>query len=435
MSWKWQYIFIMFFPATIDFFVAKSLEKTTDPKRKKLLLSTSLITNLGLLFYFKYYNFFLDSVNTGASWFGSSFSVPLSDILLPIGISFYTFQSISYTVEVYYGRQRAVQNFAKFALFVSYFPQLVAGPINRPQVLMPQLNNLKPLAPSNMIAGLRLMLWGLFKKVVVADRLAYFVNIVYNDPDSYHGLSVVIATIFFAFQIYCDFSGYSDMAIGAAKIMGVDLVKNFRTPYFSTSIKEFWSRWHISLSTWFRDYVYIPLGGNRVSTFRWTINLFITFMISGIWHGASWNFVIWGGIHGLMNALEALNSKRHFIRFSLPPLLANLWTFSIVCFAWIFFRANNVHDSFLLINNMFSFNHSFLNEIKSLSGVNFYNLALGFPLIAVLLLLEKSQQFDWVQNLFYSHKPFRYTCYVSLVVSIAFFGVLVKQSSFIYFQF
>ncbi|RDC65404.1 MBOAT family O-acyltransferase [Adhaeribacter pallidiroseus] len=435
MSWKWQYIFIMFFPATIDFFVAKGLEKTADIKRKKLLLSISLITNLGLLFYFKYYNFFIDSINSSVSLFGSSFSLPLANILLPIGISFYTFQSISYTVEVYYGRQKAVQNFFRFSLFVSYFPQLVAGPINRPQVLLPQLSNMKPLASENIIVGLRLMLWGLFKKVAIADRLAYFVNIVYNDPDSYHGLSVVIATIFFAFQIYCDFSGYSDMAIGVAKTMGVDLVKNFRTPYFSKSIKEFWSRWHISLSTWFRDYVYIPLGGNRVSTSRWALNLFITFMVSGVWHGASWNFVIWGAIHGLLNALEALNSKTHFIRFSLPPLLANIWTFTIVCFAWIFFRANNLHDSFLLINNMFSFDYSFLKEMKGLSGVNLYNLAVGFPLIILLLLLEKSQEFNWAQNLFYSSKPLRYACYISLIVLIAFFGVLVEQSSFIYFQF
>lgn len=435
MCWKWEYIFLIIISTLIDYTVSINIENATSQVRKKALLGISLFANLGLLFYFKYYNFFIDSVNESASFFQSTFAIPLVDVILPVGISFYTFQTLSYTIEVYYGRQKVERHLGKFALYVSYFPQLVAGPIERPQNLIHQLNNPAPILPSNVVQGLRQILWGLFKKVVVADRLAYFVDIVYNNPESFHGLSLIIATVFFAFQIYCDFSGYSDIAIGVAKIMGVDLMKNFDTPYFSKSVKEFWSRWHISLSTWFRDYVYIPLGGNRATVNKWVINLFITFLVSGIWHGASWTFVIWGTIHGLIISIEALNSKKKFVKFSFPPLLANLWTFSIVCFAWIFFRANSVGDAFYIIQNLFVMDTSFLQEIKVLNASNLYNLALGFPLIILLVLIEKSWNISFFQNLFNTSKPFRYACYVSVVIIISLCGVFVEQSSFIYFQF
>lgn len=435
MCWKWEYIFLIIISTLIDYTISINIENTSNRIRKKVLLGVSLFANLGLLFYFKYYNFFIDSVNESASFFQSSFAIPLVDVILPVGISFYTFQTLSYTIEVYYGRQQVERHLGKFALYVSYFPQLVAGPIERPQNLIHQLNNPAPILPTNVVQGLRQILWGLFKKVVVADRLAYFVDIVYNNPESFHGLSLIIATIFFAFQIYCDFSGYSDIAIGVAKIMGVDLMKNFDTPYFSKSVKEFWSRWHISLSTWFRDYVYIPLGGNRTTVNKWVINLFITFLVSGIWHGASWTFVIWGTIHGLIISLEALNSKKQFIKISFPPLIANIWTFSIVCFAWIFFRANSVGDAFYIIQNLIVFDTSFLQEIKVLNASNLYNLALGFPLIILLVLIEKSWNISFFQNLFNTSKPFRYACYVSIVIIISLCGVFVDQSSFIYFQF
>lgn len=434
MSWRWQYIILIIISTLVDYFVAKAIFKTNIQFRKRVFLSISLIANLGMLFYFKYYNFFIDSVNSSISIF-SGFTIPYAEIILPVGLSFYTFQTISYTLEVYYGRQEPERHLGKFALFVSYFPQLVAGPIERPQNLLHQLNDPKPLMASNFVSGARLILWGLFKKVVVADRLAYFVDVVYNNPDSYHGLSIVIATVFFAFQIYCDFSGYSDMAIGVARIMGVDLMKNFRTPYFSTSVREFWGRWHISLSTWFRDYVYIPLGGNRAGMNKWIVNLFITFLISGIWHGANWTFIIWGAIHGLIIAFEAINSKKKFINIPLPTLLKTGLTFSIVCFAWIFFRANNVSDAFLIISNIFTTSYSFIGEVRSLNTMTLYNLALGFPLIILLLLLEKGWGMSFVRGYFYSHKPFRFACYVSLIAIIALFGVFVNQSSFIYFQF
>lgn len=433
MCWKWEYIFLIVISTIVDYITAIKIEQ--KPHYKKLLLGISLVSNLGLLFYFKYYNFFIDSVNTGMDLFNSPFILPFADVILPVGISFYTFQTLSYTIEVYYGRQKAEKHFGKFALYVSYFPQLVAGPIERPQNLIHQLNNPQPILPANVVKGARLILWGLFKKVVVADRLAYFVDIVYNDPTAYHGLAVVIATIFFAFQIYCDFSGYSDIAIGVAKIMGVDLMKNFNTPYFSKSVKEFWSRWHISLSTWFRDYVYIPLGGNRVSVNKWVVNLFITFLVSGIWHGANWTFVIWGAIHGLIISLESLNSKKKFFKFALPPILANILTFSIVCFAWIFFRANSVQDAFLLIENMFVFDVSFVQQVRHLNAANLYNLLLGVPLIILLLMFERGWQLDFIKNSYYRSKPLRYASYMVLVILIAMFGVFVDQSSFIYFQF
>jgi alginate O-acetyltransferase complex protein AlgI len=435
MCWRWQYIFLLFFPATIDFFVARTLEHTEEQKKRKMLLALSIVTNLGLLFYFKYFNFFVSSVNEASSLMNIPFFLNAAKILLPVGISFYTFQSISYTVEVYRKNIQAERNFARFALFVSFFPQLVAGPINRPQVLMPQLRSLKPLDTDNMIKGGRLILWGLFKKIVVADRLAFFVNIVYNSPESYHGAAIFFATLFFAFQIYCDFSGYSDIAIGVAKTMGVDLVKNFNKPYYSHSIKEFWSKWHISLSTWFKDYLYIPLGGNKVSVPRWMLNLFITFLVSGIWHGASVNFIIWGGIHGLLNVAEAMNNKYKILPFKLPGFLSMVWTFGIVCFAWIFFRANNVYDSFTIIRNLFDFGHSFIGEIKQMTGADQYNFALGIPLIILLILFEKGWEMPKIQHVFYTNVAARYACYLMLIILVAFFGVLVSQSSFIYFQF
>jgi alginate O-acetyltransferase complex protein AlgI len=435
MCWKWEYIFLLFFPATIDFFVARQIEKTAQQRRKKLLLCISIITNLGLLFYFKYFNFFLDSINATSVLFGGQALLHSARILLPVGISFYTFQSISYTVEVYRGNMVAEKNFGRFALFVSFFPQLVAGPINRPQVLLPQVNNLKPLEADNLIIGARRILWGLFKKVVVADRLAFFVNLVYNNPESYHGLSILCATIFFAFQIYCDFSGYSDIAIGVAKMMGVDLMRNFNRPYFSSSIREFWSKWHISLSTWFRDYLYIPLGGNKVGMGRWIFNLFITFLVSGVWHGASVNFIIWGALHGLLISLESLNQRKKFFNFKVPLWMGTLWTFSVVCFAWIFFRANNLHDSFTIIANLFDYRHSFISEVNQSTGTDLYNFAVGFPLIFLLLIFEGFWGNQRVQYYFHTYRSVRFLSYLTLILLIAMFGVLVSQSSFIYFQF
>lgn len=435
MTWKWQYISLLLGLTIINYFLGIFLDKEQSPKPRKYWLVASVIINVGILFYFKYFNFFLSSVNSSFSLLGSSINIPRLDILLPLGISFFIFQKLSYLIEIYYRRFSPEKNFGMFAVFCSYFPQLIAGPIERPQNLLPQLNNLQPFNYNNGVLGLRLILWGLFKKVVVADRLCYFANTVFNHPQDYHGLAVIIATIFFSFQIYCDFSGYSDIALGTARVMGVELMKNFNTPYFAKSIKEFWSRWHISLSTWFRDYFYISIGGNRVSLPRWGFNLFLTFLVSGVWHGASWTFIIWGGIHGLVSALEAINDKLGWIKFKFPNILSTLITFSIVAFAWIFFRANSLNDALILINHSIDFSHPFLGEIKGLEMSYLYNLAIGFPLIILLLIIESGMKNSYFVDVFHQKQWFRYGCYVLLCLLVAMFGVFVEQSDFIYFQF
>ena len=435
MSWKAVYILLIVLSTFTDYFIALAIDKTTEKLKRKLYLWVSLVVNLGLLVYFKYFNFFIDSINETAHIAGASWEIPLINIILPVGISFYTFQTLSYTLEVYYGRMQPERNFGRFALYVSFFPQLVAGPIERPQNLLPQLNSLPSINYERITSGLRLMLWGMFKKIVIADRLASFTNEVFNHPTEYHGLSVAIAAFFFTFQIYCDFSGYSDIAIGTARVLGVDLMKNFNTPYFAKSIKEFWSRWHISLSTWFRDYVYIPLGGNRTSVPRWVYNLFITFMISGIWHGANWTFVIWGFIHGVFISVEALISRYKLIKFKPPAILANLFTFFVVYIAWIFFRANNVGDAFTILKNLTIWDSKYLTEITGMKLRELFDVLLPIPLIVLLLTAERVYQLDKFRNLFFTNKALRVSTYIAIILLIAFFGAFRNKSDFIYFQF
>ncbi|MGE0267465.1 MAG: MBOAT family protein [Candidatus Omnitrophota bacterium] len=273
--------------------------KLQDPSRNKKYLFISLFCSLGILFAFKYFNFFSDSLRTGLNYFNIFIDLPYFNVLLPVGISFYTFQTLSYSIDVYRGKQKPEHHFGKFLLFVIYFPQLVAGPIERSTNLLPQFHQKFEFDYERIKSGLLLMGWGLFKKIVIADRAAVLVNQIYNNPHDFKGLPLILATYLFAFQIYCDFSGYSDIAIGSARVMGIRLMKNFDLPYFSQSIAEFWRRWHISLSTWFRDYMYIPLGGNRLGKIRWYCNLLIIFLVSGLWHGARWTFIIWGALHGL----------------------------------------------------------------------------------------------------------------------------------------
>lgn len=309
-----------------------------------------MISNLGLLFLFKYFNFFSQSLQEILNLLKISIELPTLDLILPVGISFYTFQTLSYTFEVYRGNIKPEKTFGIFALFVSFFPQLVAGPIERPEHLLPQFRQKFNFDTERISSGLRLMLWGMFKKVVIADQLARLVNLVYNEPSSWHGLIVIAATYSFAIQIYCDFSGYSDIAIGAARVMGFDLRLNFKEPYLAQSIADFWRRWHISLSTWFRDYLYIPLGGNRVSQKRMYLNLMIVFIVSGLWHGANWTFVIWGALHGfyMVFSLATKNIREHILAslnlWGKPRLLLRLnvfSTFHLVVFAWVFFGQMN----------------------------------------------------------------------------------------------
>ena len=317
MAWNYKYIVLILISTTIDYFAGINIHRSNNPRTRKALLLVSLVANLGLLFFFKYFNFFGDSINYLFDKINIFYNIPAYHYLLPVGISFYTFQTMSYTIDIYNGKQEPERHFGRFALFVSFFPQLVAGPIERSVNLLPQFRKHYDFDYERVKNGILLMVWGFFKKVVIADRLAEYVNMVYNHPHDFGGLHNMIATFFFSFQIYCDFSGYSDIAIGSAMIMGYTLMTNFRRPYFSMSIREFWQRWHISLSTWFRDYVYIPLGGNRVVKWRWYYNLFITFLVSGLWHGAEWTFVIWGALHGfyLIFAIWTTKLRENFNRF------------------------------------------------------------------------------------------------------------------------
>ncbi|MEO6135767.1 MAG: MBOAT family O-acyltransferase, partial [Ginsengibacter sp.] len=291
------YIFILFFTIIIDYIAGIVIENSNNKKRKTFLV-LSIIANVGVLAFFKYYNFFTDNFNDLLYSLNiHTYSVPILDIILPIGLSFHTFQAMSYTIEVYRGKQKAERHFGIYSLYVMFYPQLVAGPIERPQNLIHQFKEKHSFSSQNLLDGLRLMLWGFFKKLVIADRLSQYVDIVYNNPNDYHYLNLIIATILFSIQIYCDFSGYSDIAIGAAKSMGFHLMTNFNRPYFSKNIQEFWKRWHISLSTWFKDYLYISLGGNRVGIKRMYLNVAIVFLLSGFWHGANWTYIIWGALH------------------------------------------------------------------------------------------------------------------------------------------
>lgn len=347
------YILILAFTIVVDYFAGILIERAAGSSRR-LWLMASLIANVGVLFFFKYYNFFNESLLESGRWFGAHWQLPALNIILPIGLSFHTFQAMSYTIEVYRGNQKAERHFGVYALYVMFYPQLVAGPIERPQNVLHQFHERHAFNADDAREGLRLMLLGLVKKVVIADNIAVLVDRVYTDPHRYPAPVLALATALFAFQIYADFSGYSDIALGTARFMGIRLMTNFNHPYLARSISEFWRRWHISLSTWFRDYVYIPLGGNRKGYARTQFNLLATFSISGLWHGANWTFVIWGALNGLYlvaanvtdarraRAAEGLGLSRWP---RLHALLAGLWTFVLVTIAWTFFRARTVGDA------------------------------------------------------------------------------------------
>lgn len=446
------YILILLFTIIIDYFAGIWIDKTNGP-RKKIYLIISIIANIGILSFFKYHNFFSENINALFAHSGSTFQIPYHSILLPIGLSFHTFQALSYTVEVYKGNQKPERHFGIYALYVMFYPQLVAGPIERPQNILHQLHTPKKFDYNNATAGLKLMAWGLFKKIVIADRLAFMVDKVYDHPVDFTGLPLLLATIFFSVQIYCDFSGYSDIALGAARFMGFDLMKNFNYPYFATSISDFWARWHISLSTWFKDYVYIPLGGNRVSNSKRVRNLLVVFLLSGIWHGANWTFVVWGLLHGLFSFAELLIKKTTSagsLHFS--PILKWFTTMFLVCIAWVFFRANNVTDAVYIISHMHEslfddVSVIYRNLLNKPEGGFLYGTSLAtwstivvdyvwaFGVIVFLFAIEYLNQ---KQNLFefLRRKKFvlRYIVYIILVLSILFLNKGNDQQ-FIYFQF
>jgi alginate O-acetyltransferase complex protein AlgI len=435
------YILILGFTIIIDYIAAIYIEDAIG-RRRKLFLIFSIIANVGVLCVFKYYNF----INTNFSFllqnFGLPNPIPYLHILLPIGLSFHTFQAMSYTIEVYRGHQKAERHFGIYSLYVMFYPQLVAGPIERPQNLLHQFREKYDFDYDRVTSGLRLMLWGLFKKIVIADRLAIVVDRVYDHPGDYSSHSLIIATIFFAFEIFCDFSGYSDIAIGTARVMGFKLMTNFNAPYQAKTISEFWSRWHISLSTWFKDYLYIPLGGNRVTIPRWYLNLFIVFLISGLWHGAQWTFIIWGSLHGfyLVFALitkqgrEKINSSLFLNRI---PFLAQLSTFFFVALAWIFFRAKDVETAFFIVKKIIVEAPDFMTgkfKFQPL-GLSKGNLVLCVLLILLLETVHYLQRNNNLSSIFLRQPIYlRWLVYYGTVLTIIFFGVF-EQRQFIYFQF
>lgn len=464
-----QFILILFITITVDYFAGIGLESTQGNKKKWILLA-SILANVGMLGFFKYFNFANENIAAFANFIGWNYPIENLSIILPIGLSFHTFQSLSYTIEVYRGHQKAERHYGYLALYVLFYPQLVAGPIERPQNILHQLHEEHRLEYQRVADGLKWMAWGMFKKVVIADRMALFVNPIYDSPTSHEGPALVFATLAFAIQIYCDFSGYSDIALGSAQVMGIKLMKNFQHPYFARSISEFWRRWHISLSTWFRDYVYIPLGGNRSGARRTAINLFITFLLSGLWHGASWTFVIWGALHGIYIILNHWIEPR-WTRFrdsgfakrfpSLHNGLSLLSTFGLVCFAWIFFRASTLPDAFYIVTHLFSGWTTFVSQTSSLiqegihsgfwgfvSGVfssahrlselTRSEIALSVLALFLLLAIEIKQHRENFLAQFNLKRPaIRYIGYSLLIVIILALGTLYTgvEQAFIYFQF
>lgn len=442
------YILILVFVIVVDYFAGILIENARGARRRLLLLA-SLSANLGVLGFFKYFNFFNTNVAELYQLWGGGWFISNLHIILPIGLSFHTFQSISYTIEVYRGNQAAERNFGVYALYVLFYPQLVAGPIERPQNLLPQFYEKHYFDYQRVTDGLKLMAWGMFKKVVIADRLAAGVNLVYDNPTGYAGLPLIMATYYFAIQIYCDFSGYSDIAIGAAQVMGFRLMDNFNRPYHAKSIAEFWKRWHISLSSWFRDYLYIPLGGNRVGKWRWYFNLFFVFLVSGLWHGAAWTFVLWGALHGLylIFALwtQGLRERagRYLRLHRLPAVrkfVAVFVTFNLVCFAWIFFRAQSLHDAFYIVTHLFTLSSTVAGEAALVPPGAFIldrvDIVIALVAVAFMETIHLLQRHREMRQ-FLSEKPFwmRWSAYYALTMSILLFGKFELPQQFIYFQF
>lgn len=435
--WDWRFLFLLVFSTFLDYSTAIKMYDSKNKMWKKFWFWLSICVNVGFLGFFKYYNFFVQSFAEGLSDIGLKANFWTLKIILPVGISFYTFHGLSYVIDIYNNRIRPEKNFIDYSVFVSFFPLLVAGPIERATHLLPQIQQKRAFDYSKAADGLRQILWGLFKKMVIADNCAKFANNIFNYSDNFSGATLFLGAFFFAVQIYCDFSGYSDIAIGTARLFGLDLLRNFAFPYFSRDIAEFWRRWHISLSTWFRDYLYISMGGKRVSKPRWLFNLFITFLISGLWHGANWTYVLWGSINGgylvapqVFNATsdKILPGKKTF--YTLKTIVNVIITFLLICFAWIFFRANSISDAFMVINRM-------IHNSGPLFIGNIRDLLYGVSFLILIVIVEMIQEYRLFNNLSLFHHPnylVRYSTYISLCLLILLFGVF-GGGQFIYFQF
>jgi alginate O-acetyltransferase complex protein AlgI len=448
MAWRPAYALVLVVITAIDFSVGLGLSRATRPNARLAILLASLAANLGILFFFKYYNFAARSLNE----LSGNAVLPVLAIVLPIGLSFHTFQSMAYTVDVYRRKVEPERDWGTFANFIVFFPQLVAGPIERADDLLPQLRGFQGFDYHRVTNGLKLMAWGLFKKMVIADRLARLVDPVYSSPESQSGLMVALATIGFGYQIYCDFSGYSDIAIGAGEVLGVRLMMNFRAPYHSRSVREFWTRWHISLSTWFRDYVYIPLGGNRVSSGRWVFNIVVVFLLSGIWHGANWTFFAWGLYHALLlivdRLVQALARLIRRVRGVEPPLRRRIlpnpfgfaWTFLSVMAGWVFFRAASIHAAFAIFERIAMDWQSFLIPGRLLGQLSLIGWQTWDTLVICLAILTLEigdtvgLRFSIRQWLAARPAVVRWVAYYLLVLAICIGGQF-NGPPFIYFQF
>ena len=438
MCWRWEYVVLIMAQTEINFLCGLKMERARTQAARRALLLTAIILSLSLLFFFKYYNFANEALRSLFAFVEVPYHVPRLNVLLPIGISFHTFQTLSYIIDLYRGKIPVERSFVKFALFVSFFPLLVAGPIERANRLLPQLERRNHFDVDRLSSGLKLMLWGFFKKVVIADRLAEYVNQIYPHPADFSGATLALATYCFAFQIYCDFSGYTDIAIGSARVLGYDLMQNFNLPYLARSISEFWQRWHISLSTWFRDYVYFPLGGNRVSARRWAFNIMVVFALSGLWHGANWTFLIWGALHGGYYLLEKHVGPYAGDLFQLcgipqrvRVLLQTLITFHLVLFAWIFFRAGSLHDALFIVQRICS-------DLASpiYLGYSSVGTMLGLTLILMLIVVQWLQYKNRLPLYFSGVRLpalLRWSGYLAMLLAISMLGK--SGNDFIYFQF
>lgn len=449
MAWNPVYILLLLFSSAINYYISLKISISKDKNEMKSYLIIALSVSLGILFIFKYLTLVNDTIFSFFSFIKVKYPFESLNIILPMGISFYTFQTLGYTIDVYKGKIKPEKAFLKLVLFIIFFPQLVAGPIERFDRLMPQLFKKRKFNIKRAINGVQIMLLGYFKKVVIADRLAIAVNTVYNRPQNYSGLYLFIATILFTFQIYCDFCGYSEIAIGCAKVFGIELMDNFQMPYFSKSIKEFWRRWHISLSNWLRDYIYIPLGGSKYGKIKKNKNLLLTFLASGLWHGANWTFVMWGLLHGLYQVLGDFTFKiRKRIKITIKlnntyilKLLQIFITFGLVSFAWIFFRANTVSEAFYIVTNLFKdFNKWFalryIYDVVTNMGLNLFEFIIAFISVLILIIYELlSRKVPLYKKINNSNIILKTIFYAGLIIIILTMGVYHSESQFIYFQF
>ncbi|APY11356.1 membrane-bound O-acyltransferase family protein [Seonamhaeicola sp. S2-3] len=435
--WDWRFLSLILFSTIVDYLIGISLSKQENQTKRKMLLWTSIFVNIGFLGFFKYYNFFLDNFITAFSFFGAEIKANSLNIILPVGISFYTFQTLSYTIDVYKQKLEATKDFIVFSAFVSFFPQLVAGPIERATNLLPQFYTKRHFDYSKSVDGMRQILWGLFKKTVIADNCAHYANIIFNNSSEYSGSTLVLGAIFFTFQIYCDFSGYSDIAIGVSRLFGFNLKQNFAFPYFSRDVAEFWRRWHISLSTWFRDYLYIPLGGSHGGTWNKIRNVFIIFLVSGFWHGANWTFIFWGALNALFFLpIFITNNNRNNLNVvaqgkylpNVKEFLSIVLTFSLTVFAWIFFRAENINHAFRYISEIFS---SSLFKIPEIQPITIFLLLIFFIIIEWN---GREKQYA-ISNVFLNcHKLIKWGFYAFIITLIGIF-MKTEVTPFIYFQF